>query len=119
MTNLPASHAKQVAEFLQKQRTVRGRIAFVIDATASREPTWDAASQLQSEMFAEAAKLGGLEMMIAYFRGADEVGASNWTATRASSNTSWGAFAARVATRNMPGRSNACARNTKSRPSVR
>jgi hypothetical protein len=78
-TNLPTSHAKQVAEFLQKQRTVRARIAFMIDATASREPTWDAASQLQAEMFSEAAKLGGLEMMIAYFRGADEVGASNWT----------------------------------------
>jgi hypothetical protein len=31
-SNLPASHAKQVTEFLQKQRTVRGRIAFVIDA---------------------------------------------------------------------------------------
>jgi hypothetical protein len=77
--NLPASHAKQVADFLQKQRTVRGRIAFVIDATASREPTWDAASQLQSEMFSEAARLGGLEMMVTYFRGMNEVGASNWT----------------------------------------
>jgi hypothetical protein len=78
-TNLPASHAKQVAEFLQKQRTVRGRIAFVIDATASREPSWDAASQLQAEMFSEAARLGGLEMMVTYFRGMNEVGASNWT----------------------------------------
>src|SRR5262245_44229126 len=78
-TNLPASHAKQVAEFLQKQRTAQGRIAFVIDATASREPTWDVASQLQSEMFNETAKLGGLEMMVIYFRGMDEVGASNST----------------------------------------
>ena len=77
--NLPASHAKQVAEFLRKQRTARGRIAFVIDATASREPTWDAASQLQAEMFSEAARLGSLELMVVYFRGADEVGASNWT----------------------------------------
>jgi hypothetical protein len=77
-TNLPASHAKQVAAFLEKVRTVRGRIAFIIDATASREPTWDAASQLQAEMFGEAAKLGGLEMQI-YFRGTNEVGASNWT----------------------------------------
>ena len=78
-TNLPASHAKQVAAFLEKVRTVRGRIAFVIDATMSREPTWDTAAQLQAEMFAEAAKLGGLEMQVVYFRGADEVGASNWT----------------------------------------
>jgi len=78
-TNLPASHAKQVAEFLSRQRTVRGRLAFVIDATASREPTWDTASQLQAEMFSETAKLGGLEMVVIYFRGMDEVGASNST----------------------------------------
>jgi hypothetical protein len=78
-TNLPASHAKQIADFLQKQRTVRGRIAFMIDATMSREHTWDAASQLQAEMFSEAAKLGGLEMQVVYFRGANEVGASVWT----------------------------------------
>jgi len=37
------------------------------------------ASQLQSEMFNETAKLGGLEMMVIYFRGMDEVGASNST----------------------------------------
>jgi hypothetical protein len=78
-TNLPASHAKQVAAFLEKVRTVRGRIAFVIDATMSREETWDAAAQLQAEMFSEAAKLGGLEMQVIYFRGVDEVGASAWT----------------------------------------
>ena len=78
-TNLPASHAKQVAAFLEKVRTVRGRIAFVIDATMSREQTWDAAAQLQAEMFSEAAKLGGLEMQVVYFRGVDEVGASAWT----------------------------------------
>src|SRR5215472_632451 len=78
-TNLPASHAKQVAEFLQKQRTARGRIAFVIDATASREWSWDTAAQLQAEMFAEAAGLGGLEIQITYFRGLDEVKSSNWT----------------------------------------
>ena len=77
-TNLPTGHTRQIADFLQKQ-TARGRIAFVIDATASREHSWDTAAQLQAEMFAEAAKLGGLEMMVVYFRGADEVGASNWT----------------------------------------
>jgi hypothetical protein len=78
-TNLPASHAKQVAAFLEKVRTVRGRIAWVVDVTMSREETWDAASQLQAEMFSEAAKLGGLEMQVIYFRGVDEVGASVWT----------------------------------------
>jgi hypothetical protein len=78
-SNLPASHSKRVVDFLQKVNEARGRIAFVIDATQSRERTWDNAAQLQSEMFNEAAKLGGLEMQITYFRGLDEVKSSNWT----------------------------------------
>src|SRR5262249_16179634 len=78
-TNLPASHTKQVADFLKKAQAARGRIAFVIDATMSREQTWDAAAQLQAEMFGEAAKLAALEMQITYFRGLDEVRSSNWT----------------------------------------
>jgi hypothetical protein len=78
-TNLPASHAKQIARFLEKQRAARGRIAFVIDATASRERTWDNAAQLQAEMFGEAAKLGGLEMQVTYFCGFDEVKSSAWS----------------------------------------
>jgi len=78
-SNLPASHAKQVEAFLEKARTPRGRIAFVIDATGSREPTWDNATQLQAEMFAESAKLGGLEMQVICFRGLNRVEASNWT----------------------------------------
>jgi hypothetical protein len=78
-SNLPASHSKRVGDFLQKVSVARGRIAFVIDATASRQPTWDTACQLQAEMFVEAGKLGGLEMQITYFRGLDEVKSSNWT----------------------------------------
>jgi hypothetical protein len=77
--NLPASHSKRVTEFLQKVNTARGRIAFVIDATGSREHAWDSAAQLQGEMFSEAAKLGGLEMQVICFRDVDKVEASNWT----------------------------------------
>jgi hypothetical protein len=79
MSNLPISHAQQVAAFLEKQHVARGRIAFVLDATASRERAWDSASQLTSEMLVEAAKLGGLEMQVIYFRGPIEVGASRWS----------------------------------------
>ena len=78
-SNLPASHAKQVADFLQRQRVSRGRIAFIIDATGSRERTWDAATQLQGEMFAEAGKFGTLEMQVTYFGGLNNVASSNWT----------------------------------------
>jgi hypothetical protein len=78
VSSLPIAHTRRVEEFLQKQR-VPVRIAIVIDATQSRKATWDNAAQLQAEMFSEAAKLGGLEMQVIYFRGADEVGASAWT----------------------------------------
>ena len=47
----------------------RGRLIFALDATASRQPTWDQACQLQGEMFRETGALGGLEIQLAYFRG--------------------------------------------------
>jgi hypothetical protein len=77
-SNLPTGHTRQIAEFLQKQQTAV-RVAFVIDATGSRERAWDTASQLQGEMLSEAAKLGGLEMMITYFGGLNNVASSAWT----------------------------------------
>lgn len=58
----------------------RGRLVFAIDATASREPTWDQASGIQGEMFREAAALGGLEIQLVYYRGLLECRASRWVA---------------------------------------
>ena len=79
-TNLPTGHTQRVSDFLSKvQASQRGRIAFVIDATGSRERTWDAATQLQGEMFSEAASLGGLEMQVTYFGGLNNVASSSWT----------------------------------------
>lgn len=48
-----------------------------LDATMSRQPTWDLAVELQSEMFAEAASVGGLEIQLVYYRGS-ECRASQW-----------------------------------------
>ncbi len=56
----------------------RGRLIFALDATASREPTWDTACQLQGEMFQETANLGGLDIQLAYYRGFGEFKASPW-----------------------------------------
>ncbi len=56
----------------------RGRLMFAMDATASREPTWDQACQLQGEMFEETAALGGLEIQLCYYRGFGEFEASPW-----------------------------------------
>jgi hypothetical protein len=56
----------------------RGRLIFALDATASRQPTWDQACQLQAEMFSETASLGGLDIQLASYRGFGEFRASEW-----------------------------------------
>jgi hypothetical protein len=71
------SNRSAVEAFLKKQMA-RGRIAFVIDATASRQQTWDQAARLQNAMFRETANIGGLDMQLVYYRGIDECRASRW-----------------------------------------
>ncbi len=58
----------------------RGRLIFAMDATMSREPTWDNACQIQGEMFRETAALGGLDVQLVYYRGFGECRASKWVA---------------------------------------
>lgn len=55
-----------------------GRLLFALDATLSRERTWDKAMHIQSSMFTEAANVNGLAMKLVYFRGFDECRASPW-----------------------------------------
>jgi hypothetical protein len=56
----------------------RGRLVFAMDATASREPTWDQACQVQGHMFLQTAALGGLDVQLVYYRGFNECKASRW-----------------------------------------
>jgi len=58
----------------------RGRLIFAMDATASREPTWDRAAQIQADMFSETASLGGLQIQLCYYRGILEFESSPWLA---------------------------------------
>ncbi len=51
------------------RKTVRGNLIFGLDATASRERTWDMASHLQVKMFQEVASIGALDLQLVYFRG--------------------------------------------------
>jgi hypothetical protein len=55
-----------------------GRLIFAMDATASREPTWDHACHIQAQMFEETAGLGGLIIQLCYYRGFKEFSASGW-----------------------------------------
>jgi hypothetical protein len=80
------SRPREIEAFLQAARTMapvdtaggRGRLIFALDATMSRQPTWDTALKLQAEMFEEAAKVGGLDIQLAYYRGFNECRASRW-----------------------------------------
>ncbi len=56
----------------------RGRLIFALDATMSRQPTWDAAIALQGRMFDTTARLGGLDVQLVYFRGFRECKASSF-----------------------------------------
>ena len=58
----------------------RGRLVFALDATMSRQPTWDQACVLQADMFREAAAAGGLDIQLVYYRGLAECRASPWLA---------------------------------------
>jgi hypothetical protein len=51
-----------------------------MDATMSRQPTWDLALGTQAEMFHAVKEAGGLDVQLVYFRGAGECRASRWVA---------------------------------------
>src|SRR5687767_10822830 len=80
MSKLPSTSSSALDMFLSKvarlppNRTSmgRGRLLFAMDATASREPTWDHACTIQGEMFVAAEALGGLDVRLAFYRGFDE-----------------------------------------------
>lgn len=85
-----ASSLAELAEFLARARVAaprtdagRGRLIFALDATMSRQPTWDLACKLQVEMFREAEATGGLDVRLVYFRGHDECRASSWVSEAA------------------------------------
>jgi len=58
-----------------------GRLLFALDATASREPGWQLAMQTQQAMFQKVAKLGGLQIQLAYYRGLAEFQTTAWNST--------------------------------------
>ncbi|WP_245286505.1 VWA domain-containing protein [Bradyrhizobium sp. ARR65] len=84
MPQAKTSSSEDIAAFVAKARTMsphagaRGRLVFALDATMSRQPTWDMACALQADMFREAASLGSLDIRLVYYRGFNECRASRW-----------------------------------------
>lgn len=82
MKKLP-SRSSPVSEFLEaaKKHPVasnqRNRLIFGMDATASREPTWDLATSLHGELF-NTAQRSQLSVQLAYYRGFNDFYASSW-----------------------------------------
>jgi len=82
----PQSTRSEIDVFLSKVKSLapatgsgqRGRLIFALDATMSRQPTWDTACRLQADMFREAAAIGGLDVQLVYYRGLTECRASRW-----------------------------------------
>jgi hypothetical protein len=77
----------EVEQFIKRLQTLapvtgtgRGRLVFAMDATMSREPTWDLALGLQADMFKAVKSVGGLDVQLVYFRGAGECRATRWVA---------------------------------------
>jgi polysaccharide deacetylase 2 family uncharacterized protein YibQ len=69
--------AKNVQTKVRAQKAA-GKLIFAMDATMSRQHSWDIASHIQADMFDEAAKINGLSVQLAYFRGFNECKASSF-----------------------------------------
>lgn len=85
-SKLPVSTPSEVQAFLKKLADTpnpkpggrKGRLIFALDATASREATWDEARRIQGGMFEAATSLGGLEIQLCYYRGLADFSVSPW-----------------------------------------
>lgn len=80
------SSATDVALFLSRSREVKARqsgpgqrLLFALDATASRQATWDRACHLQAQMFAATRSIADLSMQLCFYRGIDEFRALDWS----------------------------------------
>ena len=78
------SSGAEMSAFLDQMRNLtpaasgRGRLIFAMDATMSRQPSWDLALKLQADMFRAVKEVGGLDIQLVYFRGLGETRASKW-----------------------------------------
>lgn len=87
MTKEIKAPSNAVQEFLSKSNQLAtpdkinsaGRLLFAMDATASRERSWDMACQIQADMFMSTQMMGSLEISLCYFHGYNEFKHFPWT----------------------------------------
>jgi hypothetical protein len=82
---LTTRRGAEIDAFLERLQTATpgptGRLIFALDATASREPTWDHACRIQGEMYEATGAIGGLEIQLIFYRGFSECKSSRWVTT--------------------------------------
>lgn len=79
------SDRSEIDAFVRQARALApgrgsGRLILSLDATMSRQPTWDLACALQGEMFDAVGKAGTLGVQLVYFRGLGECRSSAFAA---------------------------------------
>ncbi|MCY4129137.1 MAG: VWA domain-containing protein [Gammaproteobacteria bacterium] len=85
-SKVPVERTNDVNRFLQQvekhplQPVSDNRLIFALDATASRELTWDLASSLHAELF-KAAKSANLAVQLVHFGGFNQFQASSWNSS--------------------------------------
>lgn len=82
------SATAEIDAFVRQARALapgnaNGRLILALDATMSRQPTWDLACTLQGQMFDAVGKTGRLNVQLVYFRGLGECRASRFVADTA------------------------------------
>ncbi len=80
-TEITTGKASALSEYLASVDLpvmTTGRLIFGLDATMSRQETWDTAARIQADMFKE---VGGLSVKLIYFRGEHECKASSWVSS--------------------------------------
>lgn len=69
---------EMLANLRPSMQGMRGNLIVALDATASRQGTWDQATHLTSQMFKAVAATGALSMQVGYFRGDSTCAFSAW-----------------------------------------
>ncbi|MFC6489030.1 VWA domain-containing protein [Nitratireductor sp. GCM10026969] len=82
----PRSDTAAVEAFVRQARAMAvrgegaGRLILALDATMSRQPTWDLACEIQASMFDAVGRAGALNVQLVYYRGFGECAASRFVA---------------------------------------
>ena len=86
-TEVSSFLAKVARTPVKKSDSPVSRLLFAMDATASREPTWDHACHLQGQMFEATADAGNLSVQLCHYGGFNSFSVGGWCRSASSLNS--------------------------------